>query len=57
VSVLSSEPKWGGGGQHSLAGEGAGGANSVNWRESLAFCILYSVVDTEDVVKVADHLG
>ncbi len=29
-----------GGGQHSLAGEGAGGANSDDWREILAFCIL-----------------
>ncbi len=27
-------------GQHSLAGEGAGGANSDDWRESLALCIL-----------------
>jgi hypothetical protein len=26
--------------QHSLAGEGAGGANSDDWRESLAFCLL-----------------
>jgi hypothetical protein len=29
-----------GGGQHSLAGEGAGGADSDDWRESLALCIL-----------------
>ncbi len=28
------------GGQHSLAGEGAGGANSDDWRGSLAHCIL-----------------
>jgi hypothetical protein len=33
--VLPLEPK-GEGGQHSLAGEGAGGANSNDWRESLA---------------------
>ncbi len=33
------EPK-GGGGQHSLAGEGTGGANSDDWRESLALCLL-----------------
>jgi hypothetical protein len=29
------------GGQHSLAGEGAGEANSDDWRESLALCILF----------------
>jgi len=29
------------GGQHSLSGEGAGGANSDDWRESLALCKLY----------------
>ncbi len=33
----------GGGGQHSLAGEGAGGANSADWRESLELC-KYSVI-------------
>jgi hypothetical protein len=39
-------PRWNqegcikGGGQHSLEGEGAGGANLDDWRESLAFCIL-----------------
>jgi hypothetical protein len=27
-------------GQHLLAGEGAGGANSGDWRESLALCLL-----------------
>ncbi len=27
-------------GQHSLAGEEAGGANSDDWRESLALCLL-----------------
>jgi hypothetical protein len=31
--------KGGGGGQHSNAGEG-GGANSDDWRESLALCLL-----------------
>jgi hypothetical protein len=30
----------GGGGQHSLAGEEAGGPNSDEWRESLALCII-----------------
>jgi hypothetical protein len=46
VSIPSSElassvPLWfRGEGQHSLAGEGAGGANSDDWRESLALCIL-----------------
>jgi hypothetical protein len=35
------EPKGGGGGQHSLAGEGVGGAYSNDWRESLALCLLY----------------
>jgi hypothetical protein len=34
------EPK---GGQHSHAGEEAGGANSNDWRESLALCILCAV--------------
>jgi hypothetical protein len=35
-------PLWNqrGGRQHSLAGEGTGGANSNDWRESLALCIL-----------------
>ncbi len=32
------EPR--GGGQHSLAVEGAGGANLDDWRESLALCLL-----------------
>jgi hypothetical protein len=26
--------------QHSLAGEGAGGTNSDNWKENLALCLL-----------------
>ncbi len=30
----------GGGGRHSLSGEGVGGANSDDWRGSLAFCLL-----------------
>jgi hypothetical protein len=34
------EPK--GGGQHSLACEGADGANSDDWRESLTLCTLCS---------------
>jgi hypothetical protein len=34
----------GGGGQHSLAGKGAGGAKSDDWRESLALRIQYSVI-------------
>ncbi len=29
------------GGQHSPAGEGMGGPNSDDWRESLALCLLY----------------
>ncbi len=33
-----------GGGQQSLAGEGAGGANSDDWRESLALCLLCGLV-------------
>ncbi len=33
----------GGGRQRLPAGEGAGGANSDDWRESLALCLLYSV--------------
>jgi hypothetical protein len=32
-----------GGGQHSLAGEGAGRADSDDWRESLALCLLCDV--------------
>ncbi len=42
MSVPSSKlapPKVGGGGQHSLAGEGARGANLVDWRESLAVAL------------------
>jgi hypothetical protein len=35
---LSLLPLGTGGWQHSLAGEGAGGANSYDWRESLALC-------------------
>jgi hypothetical protein len=31
------EPK---GGQHSTEGEGVGGSNSEDWRESLALCLL-----------------
>jgi hypothetical protein len=38
------DPK--GGGEHSLVGEGAGGANSDDWRESLALCQLYVSVST-----------
>jgi hypothetical protein len=34
------------GGQHSLAGEGAEGANSDDWRESLALCIPCGPVPT-----------
>jgi hypothetical protein len=37
----SLDPK-GGGGQHSLAGEGVGGPNSEHWTESLALCALKS---------------
>ncbi len=33
--------KWVGGGQHSLAGEGAGETNSDDWRERLAPCFLF----------------
>ncbi len=38
---VSVSPPWNqkGGGQHSLADEGVGGANSDDWRESLALCI------------------
>jgi hypothetical protein len=40
------------GGQHSLAGEGVGGANPNDWRESLTFVysvgILYSDRNTSD---------
>jgi hypothetical protein len=34
-------PRNGGGGQHSPAGEGMGGHNSDDWRESLALCLLW----------------
>ncbi len=43
-------PPLGGRGQHSLAGEGAGGANTDDWRESLALCTL-RVVDPFRVYK------
>jgi hypothetical protein len=33
-------PPWNQRGGHSLAGEGAGGANSDDWREGLALCLL-----------------
>ena len=36
-------PEWGGGGQDSLAGDGVGGANSDDWREFLAPCLLCAV--------------
>ncbi len=29
--------------QHSLAGEGVGGANSDDWKESLALCLLCAI--------------
>ncbi len=32
--------------QHLLAGEGAGGANSDDWRESLVLCLQYSAYVT-----------
>ncbi len=38
VSIQPLEP--GVGGQHSLEGEGTGEANSDDWRESLALCLL-----------------
>jgi hypothetical protein len=38
---VSPPPSWNQrGGQHSFAGEGRGGANSDDWRESLALCLL-----------------
>jgi hypothetical protein len=38
-------PPWDqGGGEHSLAGEGVGGANSDNRTESLALCIISGVL-------------
>jgi hypothetical protein len=40
ASVFPSSGTKRGGGQASLAGEGAGGANSDDWRESLALCVL-----------------
>ncbi len=30
--------------QHSLAGEGVGGPNSDDWKESLALCLLYCIL-------------
>ncbi len=45
------------GGQHSLASDGAGGANSDDWRESLALC-LYSVIQYHTLeFNVMDRIG
>ncbi len=54
----SVSPPWnqsGRGGQHSLAGEWAGGVNLDDWRESLALCLLSDLVEKNfcDPIKIA----